>query len=154
MRNLASSSLFQNVDLQYSRARQMGDQKRRDFQVTATLDSSATASLEDTSQELLQKFLKEKKDIPLLLDQIHASLCEAGLRVSLFKPQAVIPKNGYTEVPVRVEAVGSYQNGMAFVEIIGEMDRFVTLRDIEVQFDEPAATNMSATIVTYTVSEM
>jgi hypothetical protein len=43
---------------------------------------------------------------------------------------------------------------MAFIEIIGEMDRFVTLRDIEVQFDEPDATKMSATVVAYSVSEM
>jgi Tfp pilus assembly protein PilO len=154
MRNLASSSLFQNIERHDFRARQVGDQKRRDFQITATLDSSSAAPLEITSQTLFRKFLKEKKDIPLLLDQINASLLDAGLRIDVFIPKTVIQKDGYTEVPVYVEAVGGYQNGMAFVETIGKLDRFVTLRDIEVQFDEPDATNMSATIVTYTVSEM
>jgi Tfp pilus assembly protein PilO len=42
----------------------------------------------------------------------------------------------------------------AFAEMIGHMDRFVTLRDIEVSFDEPDADKMSATVVTYTVSDM
>jgi beta-lactamase regulating signal transducer with metallopeptidase domain/Tfp pilus assembly protein PilO len=154
MRNLASSALFQNVELQYSRARQVGDQKRRDFQITATLDSSSAAPLEITSQELFLKFLKEKKDIPLLLDQMNASLLDAGLTLRLFQPIEAIPKDGYSEVSAHIEAVGGYQNGMAFIEIIGEMDRFVTLRDIEVHFDEPDATKMSATVVAYSVSEM
>jgi Tfp pilus assembly protein PilO len=154
MRNLANSPLFQNVELHDSRVRQAGGQKRKAFQITATVDSSSAEPLVVTSQELFRKFLKEKKDIPLLLEQINASLLDAGLTVQLFQPIEAIPKDGYVEIPVRIEAVGSYQNGMAFVEIIGKLDRFVTLRDIEVHFDEPDATNMSATVVTYTVSEM
>jgi hypothetical protein len=147
-RNMASSSLFQNVDLKYNVIRQVGEQSR-DFRIDATLDSSPAAPLEVTSQELLQKFLKEKEDIPLLVDQINASLLDAGLRIYLFQPKAVIQKDGYSEVPILVEAVGGYQNGMAFTEIIGKMDRFVTLRDIEVYFDEADVVKMSATVVIY-----
>lgn len=152
-KNMASSSLFQHVELKYNVIRQTGEQ-RRDFRLDATLTASFAAPLEVTSQALLQKFLKEKEDIPFLLDQIHASLLEAGLKISLFQPQAVIQKDGYVEIPLFVEAVGGYQHGMAFAEMIGHMDRFVTLRDIEVSFDEPDADKMSATVVTYTVSDM
>lgn len=152
-KNMVSSSLFQNVELKYNVIRQTGEQ-RRDFRLDATLNASFAAPVEVTSQELLQKFLNEKEDIPLLLDQIHASLREVGLKIYLFQPQAVIQKDGYAEVPLFVEAVGGYQHGMAFTKMIGHMDRFVTLRDIEVYFDEPEADNMSATVVTYTISDM
>ena len=153
VRNLESSLLCQHVELIYSVARQDGGQ-RRDFRINATLDASPDAGLEDTLQALWQKFLQEKKDIPFLLDQIHESLLAAGLRIYLFQPQAVIEQDGYTEVPVLVEAVGGYQNGIAFAEMVGQMDRFVTLRDIEVYFDEGDVVSMTATIVTYTLSEM
>ena len=85
---------------------------------------------------------------------MNAGLLDAGLTLRVFQPIETIPKDGYAEVSARIEAVGSYQNGMAFVEIIGKLDRFVTLRDIEVHFDEPDATKMSATLVAYSVSEM
>jgi hypothetical protein len=153
MRKLESSSLFQQVELSYSVIRQEGEQSR-DFRIDATLDPSPAAPVEGTSQAFLQKFLQEKKEIPFLLDQIQESLGAAGLKIYLFQPKTLIQKNGYTEVPVFVEAVGGYQHGMAFAEMVRQMDRFVTLRDIEVYFDGENIVKISATVVTYTLSEM
>ncbi|MCP4403567.1 MAG: type 4a pilus biogenesis protein PilO [bacterium] len=77
------------------------------------------------------KKLPEGKDIPDLLDQINESVIDAGLVISLFKPAGQSAKEFYSEVPVDIQVSGGYHNFAMFADVIGTMERIVTLRDIK-----------------------
>ncbi len=152
MRNLDRSAYFRNVELNYVRLRQVENKVLSDFHITLTLDAYPGAPLEVIPQDILQKFLTEKRSLPLLLRQITATLSDAGLNVRIFEPGAAIPKDGYSEIPVHMEVAGSYKDIMTSLDAVRRMDRFVTLRDIEMDSDETdAVTKMSMTVVTYSL---
>lgn len=78
--------------------------------------------------------LPERKEISGLLD----SVSEAGRRVDLefllFEPMIEVSKEGlYAEIPVKVEAAGSYHNIAIFFEKVGKLPRIMNIADISIR---------------------
>jgi Tfp pilus assembly protein PilO len=150
MKRLEDSTLYKDVEL-VSRVRQVKNTEAADFHITATLDSYPDASLEVIPKELLPTFLPEMKDIPSLPRQITGFGVEAGLEIRHILLKKGIPKDGYFEIPFDMEVTGEYENIVTFFDALRRMDRFVTLRAIEMHSVEDGSTIMktSMTVVTY-----
>lgn len=78
--------------------------------------------------------LPERKEISGLLD----SVSEAGRRVDLefllFEPMSEVSKEGlYAEIPVKVEAAGSYHNIAIFFEKVGKLPRIMNIANISIR---------------------
>jgi type IV pilus assembly protein PilO len=100
-------------------------------------------------KEALKK-LPEGKEIPNLLDQINASVIDAGLTISLFQPAGQTQMEFYSEVPVQIQVSGGYHNFATFADVISKMERIVTLRNIVLSPEGDGTTlNISCTAVTF-----
>lgn len=75
--------------------------------------------------------LPDRKQIDQLLASVSDLARKAGLEVSLFKPEAVVPRDFYEEVPVAMSVEGTYHQVAAFFDEVGRMDRIVNIRGIE-----------------------
>ncbi|PID57239.1 hypothetical protein CSB45_08415 [candidate division KSB3 bacterium] len=96
------------------------------------------------------KKLPEGKEIPNLLDQINESVIDAGLVISLFKPAGQSPKDFYSELPIDIQVSGGYHNFAMFADVIGKMERIVTLRDIKLApFPQEEELNIVCRAVTF-----
>jgi type IV pilus assembly protein PilO len=76
--------------------------------------------------------LPEEKEIPTLLTQVNSLGEESGLVFTLFRPQAAVKKDFYSEVPIQVRVEGSFHSLGAFFDRIGKMDRIVNIGTLNV----------------------
>ncbi len=75
--------------------------------------------------------LPDRKQIDQLLAGVSDLARKAGLEVALFKPESVIPRDFYEEVPVSMNVEGTYHQVATFFDEVGRMDRIVNIRGIE-----------------------
>lgn len=75
--------------------------------------------------------LPDRKQIDQLLAGVSDLARKAGLEVTLFKPESVVPRDFYEEVPVAMTVEGSYHQVATFFDEVGRMDRIVNIRGIE-----------------------
>lgn len=76
--------------------------------------------------------LPEEKEIPTLLTQVNSLGEESGLAFTLFRPQAAVKKDFYSEVPIQVRVEGSFHALGAFFDRIGKMERIVNIGALSV----------------------
>jgi len=80
--------------------------------------------------EVALKELPNAREIPELLSSISGLARDSGLEVTLFQPKPEIPKDFYAEVPVVINAEGTYHQLVTFFDEVGHMTRVVNLSDI------------------------
>ena len=143
--------LFQQIEWRYDPIGKEMNQEAIDFHINATLGYYNDEPLEVIPKEILPTFLPGMRDIPPLLRQITYFGFEAGLDIRQVRLKQDIPKDGYSEIPLHMEVTGKYRDIVTFFDALRRMDRFVTLRAIEMHSVEDGSTIMktSMTIVTY-----
>lgn len=82
--------------------------------------------------------LPDKTEIPQLLERISDKARDAGLTVSVFKPQAGEMKDFYAEIPIQIEVSGGYHQVATFFDEVGHLERIVNVDQIG--FSEPKKT--------------
>ncbi len=131
----------------------------QDLQVELEKAEAYAARYDEFKEELRQvdlqlkealKKLPEEREIPNLLDQINESVLDAGLSITSFVPQAQTAKEFYSEVPVQLTMGGGYHHLATFADVIGKMERIVTLRDIKISpVGVTGQLNISCSAVTF-----
>ena len=106
-------------DLQKAKAKAASRGKLQ-AELNATEERFAEASL----------LLPKEKEIPALLTNISALGRGAGLDFLTFKPQADVPKDFYSEIPVDIQVRGPYHNMGIFLDQVSKLDRIVTVSNI------------------------
>ena len=86
----------------------------------------ATQELFDETALLLPK----EKEIPALLTNISALGRRSGLDFLNFKPNADVPKDFYSEIPIDIKVMGPYHNMGVFLDQVRNLDRIVTVSNI------------------------
>lgn len=98
-------------------------------------------------------FLPKEKEIPALLTNISALGRGAGLDFLTFKPQASVPKDFYSEIPVEIKVRGPYHNMGSFLDQVSKLNRIVTVANISMGGPKSEAgemlLNSGCRIVTY-----
>ena len=90
-----------------------------------------TQEMKVKRQEALKQ-LPNKKDIDKLLKDVSTNAVESGLEVLLFKPEKVVKKNFYAEIPVELKLTGSYHDLGLFYDRVANFPRIVNITDIEI----------------------
>jgi type IV pilus assembly protein PilO len=110
--------------------------------------------MERTFGALLQQ-LPGKTEVAELLVDISRIGIQSGLEFELFKPQAEVPKEFYSELPIDLRVIGTYHQFGNFASATAALSRIVTLHDLSIDVsnkkDKSAANQlvMSATARTY-----
>ncbi len=104
--------------------------------------------------ELLEQ-LPEEKEVSSLLREVSLFGQNSGLEITLWKPfeKKVHTSNIVYEIPVSIEATGSFNNFGSFLERIALMKRIVNIPDIKMSFqkqkEDTAELKIAFHVVTY-----
>lgn len=85
----------------------------------------------NASFEEASKLLPKDKEIPKLLADISSLGRTAGLDFLTFKPQADVPKDFYSEIPVDIDIMGPYHNVGFFFDQVSKLDRIVSVLNVK-----------------------
>lgn len=77
--------------------------------------------------------LPNKNEVPALLTDISQVGKERGLEFRRFKPSKAMLKDFYVELPIEIEAFGTYHQLASFVSDIANFQRVVVIGDLDMQ---------------------
>lgn len=96
-------------------------------------------SIEEDFSTML-KSLPTSNETPGLLDDITYAGTSSGLTFKLLNWQQEVPKEFYTELPIRIEVSGTYHEFGEFVSKMADLPRIVTVHNFSVA---KAGTNLT-----------
>jgi len=101
----------------------------------------------------LEKQLPPKNEMDALLSDINQAGISRGLQFELFKPNNIVVRDYYAELPISIKLTGSYHNIGEFAADIAALSRIVTLNDLNLtpstDKSHPGQLTLSATARTY-----
>ncbi len=111
------------------------------------------AQLEQLQKDFstMLRSLPTSNETPGLLDDITFVGTSAGLTFRLLNWQQEVPKEFYTELPIRIEVSGQYHEFGQFLSDVAGLPRIVTVHDFEMS-DSGAGLNLRMNAKTYRTS--
>jgi type IV pilus assembly protein PilO len=103
----------------------------------------------DQYVERLQKQLPSKAEMAALLTDINQAGAGRGLQFDLFKPQQVVIKDYYAELPIDIKINGSYHDIGAFTGDIANLPRIVTLNNLALSTGKDGTLTLEAVAKTF-----
>jgi type IV pilus assembly protein PilO len=136
--------------------RQQSEQVRAELAQAQALEASlrgfrAQAEALRKRLEAAQERLPTEKEMPALYRQISDLAFQSGLAMAVFTPRAPEEKEIFFDVPITVNAEGSYHQFGNFLARMGRMPRIVNLTDWRLLgIDRPTGTiRAEVTLMTY-----
>ena len=109
--------------------------------------------IETSLNEMIREMPTEEEVASLLVDISQTGLA-SGLEFKLFKPDAPIVKDFYSELPINIQVVGKYEELGLFVSGLASLPRIVTLHNVTITPEgKDGSLLMSAIIKTYNESK-
>jgi type IV pilus assembly protein PilO len=105
-----------------------------------------------TSFGTLLRQLPNQTEIETLLTDISQTGISAGLEIDFFKPEGLVPKEFYSEYPIKLKVTGNYHEFAEFISGVAALPRIVTVQDIAIAPVDPKGgikLNMELTAITY-----
>lgn len=125
------SSQFEEQEAGLARENKLRDEYKLKTAQAINLDAlRAQKAQVDQYVERLQKQLPSKAEMAALLTDINQAGTGRGLQFELFKPQQVVVKDYYAELPIDIKITGSYHDIGAFTGDIANLPRIVTLNNL------------------------
>jgi type IV pilus assembly protein PilO len=110
------------------------------------------AQIETSLEEMIRQMPTEEELASLLVDISQTGLA-SGLEFKLFKPDAPIVKDFYSELPINIQVTGKFEELGLFVSGLASLPRIVTLHDVNIiPLGKDGPLLMSAVIKTYNES--
>lgn len=103
----------------------------------------------DQYVDRLQKQLPSKAEMAALLTDINQAGTGRGLQFELFKPQQVVVKDYYAELPIDIRITGNYHDIGAFTGDIANLPRIVTLNNLTLSTGKDGALLLEAVAKTF-----
>ena len=104
-------------------------------------------------ESLLDKMIREmptEEEVASLLIDISQTGLASGLEFKLFKPDTPIRKDFYSELPINIQVIGSYEELGLFVSGLAALPRIVTLHNVNIAPEvKDGKLLMSAVVKTY-----
>jgi type IV pilus assembly protein PilO len=105
--------------------------------------------IEISLEEMIRQMPTEEEIASLLIDISQTGLA-SGLQFRLFKPNAPILKDFYSELPINIQVTGKYEELGLFVSGLASLPRIVTIHDVHIAPEgKEGALLMSAVVKTY-----
>jgi type IV pilus assembly protein PilO len=129
--------LKKSFEEKQARAANLPDYQYQLTQIEASLD------------EMIKQMPTEAEVASLLVDISQTGLA-SGLEFKLFKPEASVLRDFYSELPIKIEVTGKYEELGLFVSGLASLPRIVTVHDVDISPDEKdGVLKMKATVKTY-----
>jgi type IV pilus assembly protein PilO len=138
------------------------EQKEQTLKLDFEVKQKKAANLQDYKDQLTQieasldemiKQMPTEEELASLLIDISQTGLASGLEFKLFKPDAPILKDFYSELPINIEVIGKYEELGLFISGLASLPRIVTIHDVNIT---PEGKNgsllMSAVVKTYNES--
>jgi type IV pilus assembly protein PilO len=107
------------------------------------------AQIEIQLYEMIRQMPTEEEVASLLVDISQTGLA-SGLEFKLFKPDAPIRKDFYSELPISIQVLGKYEELGLFVSGLASLPRIVTVHDVKITpAGNDGAMLMNAMVKTY-----
>ena len=87
-------------------------------------------NLHDYQEQLTQ--LPSEEEVASLLVDISQTGLASGLKFKLFKPDASIDKDFYSELPISIQVLGHYEELGMFISGLASLPRIVTIHNINI----------------------
>jgi len=104
-------------------------------------------------ESLLDKMIRQmptEEEVASLLIDISQTGLASGLEFKLFKPDTPIRKDFYSELPINIQVIGSYDELGLFVSGLAALPRIVTLHNVNIAPEvKDGKLLMSAVVKTY-----
>jgi type IV pilus assembly protein PilO len=105
--------------------------------------------IEASLAEMIKQMPTEEELASLLVDISQTGLA-SGLKFKLFKPEAHIQKDFYSELPIKIQVIGKYEDLGLFISGLASLPRIVTIHDVNITPEgKDGALLMSAVVKTY-----
>lgn len=134
-------------------------QKETELRGTFETKQAKAANLPDYQYQLTQieasldemiKQMPTEAEVASLLVDISQTGLATGLEFKLFKPEAPILKDFYSELPIKIEVTGKYEELGLFISGLASLPRIVTVHDVHIEPEEKdGVLKMQATVKTY-----
>ena len=126
--------VLQDIDKQDKRLSQLNEQvETQKQQIDKMAEIEATLARIQRQLRDAKDKLPEKAEIPRLLRDIYNQAKTAGLEIVSFKRMPDSEQQYYTEIPVEMRFVGSYDELANFFYYVGRMDRIVNSSQIQLK---------------------
>ena len=100
-------------------------------------------------EEMIRQMPTEEEVASLLVDISQTGLA-SGLEFKLFKPDAPIAKDFYSELPINIQVKGKYEELGLFVSGLAALPRIVTIHNVNIiPENKDGPMMMSAVVKTY-----
>jgi type IV pilus assembly protein PilO len=103
----------------------------------------------DQYVERLQKQLPSKAEMAALLTDINQAGSGRGLQFDLFKPDQVVVKDYYAELPISIKVTGTYHDIGAFAGDMANLPRIVTLNNMTLNTGKDGVLTLEAVAKTF-----
>ncbi|MFE8072858.1 type 4a pilus biogenesis protein PilO [Marinobacteraceae bacterium S3BR75-40.1] len=105
--------------------------------------------MEETFGALIRQ-LPSDTEVPGLLEDITNTALGSGLTLNTIQLQDEIKRDFYVELPIKINAVGSYHELASFVSSVAGLPRIVTLHDFKITpLKDDSRLRMEVTAKTY-----
>lgn len=109
------------------------------------------AQIETQLDNMIRQMPTQEEIASLLVDISQTGLA-SGLEFRLFKPNAAIRKDFYSELPINIEVIGKYEELGLFVSGLASLPRIVTVHDVTIIPEDKGKSGemkMTALVKTY-----
>ena len=105
--------------------------------------------IEASLDEMIRQMPTQEELASLLIDISQTGLA-SGLEFKLFRPDAPILKDFYSELPINIEVIGKYEELGLFVSGLASLPRIVTIHDVKITPEgKDGSMLMNAVVKTY-----
>ena len=91
--------------------------------------------------DTLKRILPPEKETPDLMRRVQALAAQSFLNVKTFTPTAVVQKEFYQEVPIKMELTGNYHNLGLFFDRVSRLSRLVNVKNLKVKNSQKQTQN-------------
>ncbi|OUL57291.1 type 4a pilus biogenesis protein PilO [Pseudoalteromonas ulvae] len=157
--SLLTYNLFVSGEIEgYDRALEKEEELRTTFRVKYAVASNLEIykqqmiEMEDKFSQLLKR-LPTSNETPGLLDDLSYVGTTSGLTFNKIGWLPEIEKEFYTELPIKIEVVGSYHEFGEFVSKVAQLPRIVSLHDFSIKSNGDERLQFSVVAKTYRYEE-
>ena len=126
------------------------DEYRSKITQTVNLEALQAQKLQvDQSVERLEKQLPSKAEMAALLSDINQAGVGRGLQFELFRPDQIVVRDYYAELPIAIKISGSYHDLGAFAADMAHLPRIVTLNNMALKMDKDGKLTLDAIAKTF-----
>ncbi len=134
------------------------EQKEQTLRTSFEMKQKKAVNLQDYRDQLKQieaslgemiKQMPTKAEVANLLVDISQTGLASGLEFKLFQPSGEVRKDFYSELPIKIQVLGQYEELGLFISGLASLPRIVTVHDVSIKPTKDKDLTMSAVVKTY-----